>query len=38
VLLLVLALGALLWVRTRNPGATGHNVPDDRPLPTPPPR
>ena len=37
-LALVLVLGALMWVRTREPGATGHNVPDDRALPTPPPR
>ena len=38
VLVLVLALGALLWVRTREPGAAVHNEADDRALRTPPPR
>lgn len=36
-LLLVLGIGALLWVRTREPEPAVHNEPDDRALRTPPP-
>ncbi len=38
VLVLVLALAALVWVRTREPAATVQNEADDRALRTPPPR
>jgi hypothetical protein len=37
-LLLVLAIGAPLWVRSWEARATGHNEPDDRALSTTPPR
>lgn len=37
-LVLVLALGWLLWVRTRERGVAGHNEPRDRALPTSQPR
>jgi hypothetical protein len=37
-LLLVLGIGALMWVRTREPDSDVQNEADDRALPTPPPR